>query len=259
MSEIHVERRDHRIAIVTIDRPHRRNACDLAAWNDLHDAFAGLADDAAIRLAILTGAGGHFCAGDDLVAFSAVRADAHAAAGYRARIRACYTTVAAVPFPVLAAISGVCVGGGASLAMNCDFRIADATARVGVPVARLGLVYPTMQVQRLAALIGTQATRRWLYTGEIVDADVAHRAGFFDACVEADPVDAALRFGAAMIDAAPLSLAGSKMQLQALIAGEVLPRAEELADLVREADASEDFREAARAFAEKRPPRFVGR
>lgn len=259
MSEILLDRSREQIAIVTINRPARRNACDLAAWSDLMAAFAGLASDRNVRLAILTGAGGHFCAGDDLIAFSAVRNDAQAAAEYRTRIQDCYAAVQAAPFPVIAALRGVCVGGGCSLAMCCDFRISDPTVRVSVPVAKLGLVYPTIQLQRLAHLIGIQMTRRWLYTGDIVTVDEAHRAGFIDAVVDGDVVEAAVQFGNPMIGGAPLSIGGSKMQLNAISTGQVAARQTDLDAMATRADNSEDFQEAARAFAEKRKPRFVGR
>lgn len=259
MSEILIDRSRGHTAVVTINRPARRNACDLAAWTDLMNAFVGFAREPAIRLAVLTGAGGHFCAGDDLIAFAEVRDDERAADAYRRRIQECYAAVQAAPFPVIAAVSGACVGGGCSLAMCCDFRVADASARIGVPVAKLGLVYPTIQLLRLASLVGAQATRRWIYGGDMVNAAEAHRAGFFDQLVDGDVVEAAARFGTPMLDAAPLSIAGSKAQLNAIMTGEVNAKRAELDAMMMRADASEDFREAARAFAEKRKPRFVGR
>ncbi|MBC5764652.1 enoyl-CoA hydratase/isomerase family protein [Ramlibacter albus] len=258
-SEILVTRPQPGCAVVTIDRPHRRNACDFAAWTDLKSAFETLGADTETKLIVLTGAGGHFCAGDDIVAFSEARSDVAFAQVWRDRIQACYAAVQATPKPVIAAISGVSVGGGCSLAMCCDFRVGDASARIGVPVAKLGLVYPTIQLQRLAWLIGASNARKWIYEAGIYDAAESHRVGFLDALCEGDAVEAALRFGAAMAETAPLSIAGSKAQLNAILAGQVEPRRAELDAMVRRADESEDFREAARAFAEKRKPRFTGR
>ena len=259
MSDILIDRSRAQTAIVTINRPRRRNACDFHAWTDLMNAFLTFAKEGNVRLAVLAGAQGHFCAGDDLIAFSAIRDDAKAANEQRARIQECYAAIQAAPFPVIAAVSGVCVGGGCSLAMCCDFRVGDASARVSVPVAKLGLVYPTIQLQRLGALIGVQAARRWLYTGDTVNAEEAHRAGFLDALVEGDVVEAALHFGEPMLHGAPLSVAGSKAQLNAISTGQAIARQAELDDMGRRADESEDFREASRAFAEKRQPRFAGR
>lgn len=258
-SEICVDSRDEgRVAIVTINRPHRRNACDLAAWRDLRDVFRGFAQDRSLRLAVLTGAQGHFCAGDDILAFREALSDPVRADAYRAVIQECFAAVQAAPVPVIAAMRGVCVGGGASLALCCDFRVGDDSARVSVPVARLGLVYPTVQLQRLSQLIGVSQTRRWLYTGEFVDADTARQAGFIDAIYD-EPVAGALAFGAGMMDNAPLSIAGSKLQLNAISAGTLIEDAARIQALSDQANQSEDYRNAAAAFAEKRQPVFVGR
>ncbi|WP_431153169.1 enoyl-CoA hydratase/isomerase family protein [Acidovorax facilis] len=241
----------------TIARPHRRNACDFAAWSDLKTAFETLGSDPTVKLIVLTGAGGHFCAGDDVVAFSSVAGEAEKDV-WRARIQECYAALQSVPKPVIAALSGVCVGGGCSLAMCCDFRVGDSTARVGVPVAKLGLVYPTIQLQRLAWLIGASNARRWVYEATLYDAVESYRVGYLDALVQADVVEAAFAFGADMGKAAPLSIAGSKSQLNAVLAGRVEQERERLDAMVLRADRSEDFREAARAFAEKRQPIFKG-
>jgi enoyl-CoA hydratase/carnithine racemase len=259
MSDILIDRSRDQIAVVTINRPQRKNACDMAAWTDMLNAFVDLAQDPTVRLAVLTGAGNDFCAGDDIIAFRAIKDDPAAADEQRRRIQECYAVLQDASFPIVAAIRGVCVGGGCSLAMCCDFRVADATARVGVPVARLGLVYPTIQLERLTALIGVQNARRWIYTGEIVAAGVAHRAGFLDALTDGDVIAAAIQYGTPMLSAAPLSLAGSKAQLNAIAAGQAAAREAELNAMEKRADTSEDFDEAARAFAEKRNPRFRGR
>ena len=259
MSDILIDRSREQIAVVTINRPQRKNACDMAAWTDMLNAIADLSKDSSVRLAILTGAGNDFCAGDDIIAFRAIKDDPVAADGQRRCIQECYAALQDAPFPVVAAIRGVCVGGGCSLAMCCDFCVADATARVGVPVAKLGLVYPTIQLQRLTALIGVQNARRWIYTGEIVAADEAHRAGFLDALTDGDVIEAAIVYGTPMLNAAPLSVAGSKAQLNAIAAGQAAAREAELNAMEKRADTSQDFDEAARAFAEKRKPRFRGR
>jgi enoyl-CoA hydratase/carnithine racemase len=259
-SEILVERRDGgRIAIVTINRPYRRNACDLRAWTDLRDTFAGFAGDPSLRLAVLTGAAGQFCAGDDIIAFREVQSELAAADAYRARIQQAYAAVQSTPVPVVAAVSGNCVGGGLSLAMCCDFRVGDATTRAGVPVAKLGLMYPSIQLTRLTHLIGLSTARRWLYSGEMVGAEEAHAAGFLDTLVDGDTVEGALAFGAPMMESAPLSIAGIKLQLNAIAAGDLAAAEEVIAEATRRAEGSEDYRNATEAFAQKRKPVFTGR
>lgn len=261
-SEIVTEFRDDgRVAIVTINRPHRRNACDLAAWTDLRDRFrAFAAERGALQLVVLTGAGGHFCAGDDILAFRSVLSDPVAADAYRAVIQQAYAAVQDCPVPVIAAVQGACVGGGLSLAMCCDFRVGDGSVRAGVPVAKLGLMYPTIQLMRLTHLIGLSAARRWLFSGDLVQAEEAYQAGFLDALsADDDPVAAAMAFGRPMMDNAPLSIAGIKLQLNAIAAGQLDAARDAIAEATRRSDQSEDYRNAATAFAEKRKPTFVGR
>ncbi len=261
-SEILVERRDSgRIAIVTINRPHRRNACDLAAWTDLRDTFTAFASDSVIRLVVLTGAEGQFCAGDDIIAFREAMADPAAADAYRAVIQQAYAAVQATPVPVVAAVRGNCVGGGLSLAMCCDFRVGDSSVRAGVPVAKLGLMYPTIQLTRLTHLVGLSTARRWLYTGYLIGAAEAHAAGFLDALLsdDVDAIAGAIGYGAAMMESAPLSIAGIKLQLNAIAAGKLEAAEEAIAEATRRAESSEDYRNATAAFAQKRKPVFAGR
>jgi enoyl-CoA hydratase/carnithine racemase len=246
------------VAVVTMSRPERRNAGDLAMWVGLCDAFGGFAADG-VRVAILTGAGGHFCAGNDIKAYARVRHDPAAERQWMEAIRAAYDALRAAPFPVVAAIRGSCVGAGCGLAMSCDFRLAAPDARFGIPAARLGILYPAEQTRRLAAHIGIANARRWLYSGALHDADAARQDGFVDFVVEGDAVVAAIDFAHIFVANAPLSVAGAKRQLNALADGTLDTEMDALARLYDEAEASDDHAEAERAFAEKRPPRFTGR
>jgi enoyl-CoA hydratase/carnithine racemase len=259
MSEILLDRSRAPIVIVTINRPAKRNACDFAAWRDLGSVFATLAGEGETRLAILTGAGGHFSAGDDILAFASVRGNVELEASYRQSIRECYAAIESTPFPVVAAISGVCVGGARSLALRCDFRIADRTARFGIPSARLGLIYPTEQVQRLTALIGLGNARRWLYSGSLFDADEAQRIGFVEALADGNVIEEVVAFMTPTICNGPLAIAGTKLQLNAIAGDQLATHAPAIEALSLKADNSEDYAEAVRAFAGKRKPQFRGR
>jgi enoyl-CoA hydratase/carnithine racemase len=259
VSEILVARPTPPIAVVTISCPARRNACDLAAWRDLATAFTALGRDPTVRLVILTGAAGHFCAGADISEFAATRADSAAGNAYEHVVEACYDAIAALPQPSIAAISGACVGGGCALAMSCDFRVARADARFGIPAAKLGAVYTIRECNLLISLVGLAHAKRILYGGALMDAAVAARIGLVDQRVDGDPVDAAITFADAMIGNAPLSIAGAKLVLQASARGTLEHDAPAIQALIDRAFDSDDYKEGGRAFLEKRRPNFSGR
>ncbi|EHL96212.1 enoyl-CoA hydratase/isomerase family protein [Acetobacteraceae bacterium AT-5844] len=258
MSDILLQRHGDALAVVTINRPSRRNALNGEAWRDLGQIFVRLREDTALRAIILTGAGGAFCAGDDIMAFAAVRDDAPARQAYWDHIMTCYTAVSASRVPVIAAVSGPCVGGGCTLALRCDFRIADATARFGVPPAKLGLVYPADSTQLLVSAAGISMAKRMLYTGVLIDAGEAKSCGLVTELAE-NALAAATAFAQPMLASAPLSIAAAKLACDAAMAGRIAEVTDEVMEMSRRADASEDYREGTRAFAEKRAPCFLGR
>lgn len=258
MADIERERRGS-VALIAINRPAKRNALNAEAWQALGDSFVALRSDPAIRAIILTGRGGAFCAGDEIGAFAAVRDDPPARQAYWDAIMACYAAVSASLVPVIAAVSGPCVGGGCTLALRADFRLADATARFGVPPAKLGLVYPADSTQLLAATAGVSMARRMLYTGELIDAPAALACGLVSEVVAGDVVEAALRLAEPMIANAPLSIRAAKLACDAMLQGRLAEVAGEIAALSDMADRSADYREGSLAFAQKRKPVFTGR
>jgi enoyl-CoA hydratase/carnithine racemase len=159
---------------------------------------------------------------------------------------------------VIAAISGYCLGGGCHLALACDFRFADRTAKLGIPSAKLSIVYGVKSVQRLLATVGIANAKRVLYSAERYDAARAQSMGLVDE-IEDDAVVAAAAYAETLARNAPLSIAGAKFMLNGLSLGDGaldVVAAQRLIDLAAD---SEDFREGRRAFAEKRTPRFRGR
>lgn len=212
-----------------------------------------------MRLAILTGAGGHFCAGADISEFAQQRADSTSGAAYEQAVEACYAAIRELPQPSIAAIEGSCVGGGCALAMCCDFRVARRNIRFGIPATKLGTIYTLAECRLLLSTVGLAAAKRILYGGELFDAGMAREMGFADRLVEDDAVEEAARFGQAMAANAPLAIAGTKRILQALADGDAERQAPELEALIRLALDSDDYREGAAAFLEKRRPRFTGR
>jgi enoyl-CoA hydratase/carnithine racemase len=245
--------------LITLNRPARRNAVSLAMWRELQLICRRLSEAQDVRLVILTGAGGHFCAGADISEFAAVRGDAAAGKAYEEAVDGCYEALSGLGKPTVAAISGSCVGGGCALAMACDFRIADATARFGIPAARLGVVYSVRECRMLLSLVGLAGAKRILFGGEIVGVEAAMRLGLVDVMAEGDVVRAALDFAGPMRENAPLSIAGAKLILNALARDDVEAKTEAIEALIDRALESADAKEGARAFMAKRRPAFTGR
>ena len=259
MSEfIRVTRPSTACAVVTIDRPEKRNALNEAAWGALAEAFETLSSDRAVRAIVLTGVPGAFCAGDDILAFSALRDDPQGRQRYWDTIMRAYRAVSGAAMPVISAIDGPCIGGGCTLALRTDFRIAGAGAVFAVPPARLGLVYPAESCALLADAVGTTMAKYMLYSGQKIPSARAVAAGLAWAATGGDTLATALALAEEMALSAPLSVRASKLTCDARALGrldEVMPQIERLSE---QADQSADYREGAAAFAQKRKPRFTG-
>lgn len=259
MAEIETRRLAEGVELVELARPHKMNAVTLAMWRSLADIFEGLALDRSVKVVVMAGAGGHFSAGADIAEFAEVRKDAVSGARYGSAVERATAAIAGAPQPVLAAISGNCLGGGLELALACDFRIADANARGGITAARRGIVYGLDATRRLVDVVGKTMAKHILFTGAHVHAEEGYRIGLFDRLADGDPVQDALAYAETLKASAPLSVAAAKLAIEAVAAGRIETVAEAHAARAAAALDSEDFREATRAFAEKRPPVFRGR
>jgi enoyl-CoA hydratase/carnithine racemase len=256
VKEIRIERRDG-IAHVILNRPLVKNAVTLAMWRELSGIFSGFEEDPGIRGVVLKGAGKDFSVGADISEFEKISEDRHQAAAYEVAVDACSGAIAALGKPVVAAISGYCLGGGCHLALACDFRLGDRTATIGIPSAKLSIVYGVHSVQRLLALTGVSNAKRILYSADRYSAEQAASMGLIDELHD-DVAAAAEKFLAHLAANAPLSISGAKFMLNGLSMGPGALDPAAAQQLIDEASDSEDFKEGRRAFAEKRPPRFCG-
>lgn len=255
---IRIDRPAQGCARITIDRPAKRNALNEDGWRGIGDAFEALAANATVRAIILTGVPGAFCAGDDILAFAAVRDDAVARKRYWDTIMRAYALVSAARVPVIAAVDGPSIGGGCTLALRADFRIAGPRATFSVPPARLGLVYPADSTALLVNAVGGGLAKYMLFTGNPIDARRACAAGLAMPADNDDATATALALAQEMAGSAPLSVRAAKIAVDGICLGRldaITPEVQRLSDL---ADASADYREGTAAFAAKRRPAFHG-
>jgi enoyl-CoA hydratase/carnithine racemase len=188
-----------------------------------------------------------------------VRNDAASGRRYEEEAEAAAIAVRDWPGPTIAAISGYAMGGGCGLALACDLRVGDATARMGIPAARLGILYGTLDCTLLYRQVGLANAKRILYAGRPFDAQECAQIGLLDVLAEADALTAAHALAAAFASNAPLTLRGSKFILEACAAGTAAARDAEIQELIDAAMRSADYAEGRRAFAQKRAPQFTGR
>ena len=183
--------------LITWDRQARRNAWDLETMTAIADAMEAAGGDEAVRCVIVRGAGGHFSAGDDLVA--AVEADREAWAATIGAFQRLTRVVLALPVPVIAAIDGACIGGALEFAASCDIRLGTPRVRLGTPEVTIGLVLSNAGTIFLPTVLGETAARLLLLTGAIQDAAWGERHGFFTHV--SDDLDAAVTRWAFAFDA----------------------------------------------------------
>jgi enoyl-CoA hydratase/carnithine racemase len=246
------------VATVTLNRPRIRNAIRLAMWRELEAIFSRLGATEDIRVIILTGAGGHFSAGADISEFSGLRADIESGRQYEKYAEAALLAVRDCRKPTIAAISGYGMGGGCSLAMACDLRVGDASTRMGIPAARLGIVYSTLECDLLYRQVGLANAKRVLYCGRPFTSEECAALQLIDVLAP-NALAQARALAEEIAQNAPLSIAGSKLVLEALATGTADSRRSEISMHIDRAMASADYREATRAFMEKRKPSFSGR
>lgn len=247
-----------KIATITLNRPAVRNSMKLAMWQDTAKIFTRLGRDTDVRAIILTGAGGNFSVGADISEFAKVRSSVAESKAYEVAVDASSEAIAGASKPVIAVLEGYCLGGGCHLSMACDFRYAHPDVSVGIPAAKLSIVYGVRSTQRLLALVGLTNAKRILYSADRFSADDAASMGLVDR-VSNDPMADAKAFAADIVKLAPLSMDGAKRILTGLSMGPGALDEKAAEAFIDHVSDSEDYEEGRRAFAEKRAPMFRGR
>jgi len=237
-------------AVLTIHNPAKRNAMTPDMWRALPPLLDRLAADADVRVVVLTGHDGTFCAGADIGSLNAT------GTGGGDLAVAAETALAAFGKPTIAAIRGFCVGGGCQLAAACDLRLAAGDARFGVTPAKIGIVYPASATTRLVRLVGPAATKYLIYSADLIGAEHALRIGLIDELAPPEElIGRAMSFATTLASRSRLTLQASKEIIDAIAADGLDP---ELATAWRDAAyAGPDAAEGIAAFAERRTPDFT--
>jgi enoyl-CoA hydratase/carnithine racemase len=249
------------IGRVTFNQPEKRNAMSVNMWHGLSEILDEFADDDAVRVVVLTGAGDKaFVSGADISQFEQQRANANAQLEYDRLTSAGRAKLAAFAKPVIARIQGFCLGGGLGIAMQADLRIAAASSAFGIPAAKLGIAYGFDMVRRLVSLVGQAHARTLLFTGERIDAAEAGRIGLVNRVVPDAELDATVQALARSIaDNAPLSVRAMKLGVNEAIKSESERDVAAVNAAVLACFDSADYREGRTAFMEKRKPVWRGR
>ncbi len=248
---------DH-VATITFCNERRFNAMSLSMWLKLGDLLETLNQDASIRALVLRGEGERaFVSGADISEFGEQRNDPASVANYDHAVARAQGALAKFASPVIAAISGICYGGGLGLALACDLRYGSESAKFRMPAARLGLGYAFGGVKRMMAVLGPAKASEVFYTAKVFDAAQAQALGLLNG-VGGDVFAQAQEVASLIAQNAPLTIKAAKMAFNAALNGSNEKELALVDEAVKGCFKSKDYLEGRAAFAEKRSPLFVG-
>jgi enoyl-CoA hydratase/carnithine racemase len=250
------------VARIRLDNPERRNALDHEMLDAIAETLPRLASGIETRCVLIVGKPPVFSSGYDIVTISNETFEQDAEALVAHPFHAAMEAVAHHPWPVLAGLNGHCLGGGLELAITCDMRVASTRAKLGMPPAKLGLIYSHTGLRRFLDTIGLARTKEMFFTGRNYSAERAAELGLVNEVFAEDSFEAdAVELAATIAANAPLSIRGNKQAIELLNSNPTLNEQQEasLITLRESSFTSADLLEGITAFAEKRPPKWTGR
>jgi len=257
MPQVRFERSGE-IATVTLSNPGKLNALTVAMWNELADVFTMLSQNEDLRCVIVRGDQGNFAAGADIEEFPQVRSDLAQGMHYhRGIIARALEAVATCLHPTIAAIEGVCIGGGLEVACACDLRIAAPDARFGIPINRLGFALAPDELRHLLQLVGKAAALEILLEGRAFSAAEARDKGLLHRIADDVPLEAQ-KTAQRIAQGAPLAARENKKLVRRLTAQPAALSEQEYAESFA-CLASQDYQQGVQAFLQKTRPAFSGK
>ncbi len=249
------------IATLRIDNPAKYNAMSLAMWQELATQVRALGEDRSVRVLVLRGEGDKaFVSGADISEFDKTRSAETGSELYDFAVEDAQAALAEAPFPVVALIHGICMGGGLGLALACDLRYCATTTKFRMPAARLGLGYAFNGIRQMVAALGGARVADLFFTARTFDGAEGERIGLVHSVFPPDALDAEV---AALVTAIAGKAPLTQQLIKAAIRWSQFPStmqddAAAMAVMRQRCVQSADYAEGRKAFAEKRPPRFVG-
>ena len=255
-----LSRKEGGIGYLIFNNPERHNAVSLEMWEAASHYLEAFRNDSAVRVVVLTGAGGKaFVSGADISKFARERSTKADIDRYNVAVDAANTAVFEFPKPTIAMIRGYCIGGGVGLALCCDMRICSDNSKFGVPAAKLGLGYGYKGIKKLVDVVGPSYAKEIFFTARQFTAAEAHGMGLVNRVVpEAELESYVKNYAETISNNAPLTIDSVKYIVSQVLADESKRDLQKCADLVSGCFASRDYTEGRTAFMEKRKPQFTG-
>lgn len=256
MGAIHLTHEQH-VAVITIDDAARYNAMSLSMWVGLKQAFDELTHQGDVRAVIVRGAGDKaFVSGANISEFESQRNSEESVAHYNHSVAQAQEALTGCPVPVIAAISGICYGGGLGLALGCDLRYASPASKFRMPAARLGLGYDYKGMKSIVQNLGPTAAAEAFYTAKVYGAVEAAQIGIVNS-VHDDVFAHCAQVALQIAQNAPLTVQAAKQAMLSIAAGDTTQMAR-INQAVNACFTSSDYAEGRLAFAQKRLPQFAG-